>query len=168
MKGKVPRSLGDAYLEELVRVEQIFAQKAQSYKAMSKVVEQPPRVREESATPPRVDSDKAMSKVVEQTPRVREEAATPLRLDGDRIAEAPRCIKQECESDTPERNTRAQRRTLTQEVIYCFMNTTSTPATPKNLVSRKFPMKLLCKIAGAVLDRSTGELLDYWHLRINP
>ena len=29
-------------------------------------------------------------------------------------------------------------------------------------------MKLLCDIAGAVLDRSTGELLEYWHLRINP
>ena len=29
-------------------------------------------------------------------------------------------------------------------------------------------MKLLCKIAGAVLDISTGELLEYQHLIINP
>ena len=29
-------------------------------------------------------------------------------------------------------------------------------------------MKLLCKIAGAVLDASTGELLEYRNLRINP
>ena len=48
------------------------------------------------------------------------------------------------------------------------MNITSTPATPKNLASRKFPMKILCEIVGAVLDGSTGELLKYWHLRINP
>ena len=54
MKGNVPRSLRDTSLDELARVEQIFAQKSQRYKAMSKVVEQPPRVREEAATPPRV------------------------------------------------------------------------------------------------------------------
>ena len=53
---------------------------------MRKVVEQPPRVREESGTPTRVESDKAMSKVVEQPPRLREEAATPPRVDCDRIA----------------------------------------------------------------------------------
>ena len=46
LKGNVPGSLRDTSLEELARVEQIFAQKAQSHKSMSKVVEQPPRVRE--------------------------------------------------------------------------------------------------------------------------
>ena len=135
---------------------------------MIKVMEQPTRVREEDATPPRVERDKAMSKVVEQSPRVREEAATPPSVDGDIIAKVPRFSKQECEADTPARKTRSQRRTLAQEVIYSFMKITSTPATPKNLASRKFPMKLLCKIAGAVLDGSTGELHEYRHLRINP
>ena len=135
---------------------------------MRTVVEQPPRVREEAAPPPRVDSYKEIIKVVEQPPRVREEASTPPRVDCNRIEEVPRFRKQEYEADTPERSTRAQRRTQTQEVIYSFMNITSTPETPRNLASRKFPIKLLCKIAGAVLDRSTGELLDYWHLRINP
>ena len=56
LKGNVPRSLGDTSLDDLAKVEQIFAQRAQSYKAMSKVVEQPPRVRKESATPPRVET----------------------------------------------------------------------------------------------------------------
>ena len=135
---------------------------------MSKVVEQPSRVREEAATPPRVESYKAMSKVVEQPPRVREEAATPARVDCNRIAEVPRFIKQEYEADTPARNTRAQITTLNQELIYSCMNITSTPATPRNLASRKFLIKLLCKIAGAVLDGSIGELLEYRNLRINP
>ena len=84
---------------------------------MRKVVEQPQKVTEEAATPPRVESNKAMSKVVGQPPRVREEAATPPRVDCDRIAEVPRFSKQEYEADTPARNTRAQRITLTQEVI---------------------------------------------------
>ena len=51
-------------------------------------------MREEAATPPRLESNKAMSKVVEQPPRVREEAATPPRVDCDRIAEVPRFSKQ--------------------------------------------------------------------------
>ena len=55
-----------------------------------------------------------------------------------------------------------------QEVIYSCMDITSTPATPRQLASGKFPMKLLCEISGDVLDASTGELLDYRHLRINP
>ena len=132
------------------------------------MVEQPPRVREETATPPRVDTEKAMRKVVGQPSRMREKATTSPRVDGNRIAEAPRWIKQEFEADTPARNIMAQRRILTQEVIYSCMNITSTPATPKNLASRKFLMKLLCKIAGAVLDGSIGELLEYRNLRINP
>ena len=100
-----------------VREEAATPLRVESDKAMSKVVEQPPRVREESATPPRVESDKAMSKVVQPPPRVRKEATMPPRVDGDRIAEAPRCSKQECEAYTPARYTRDQRRTLTQELI---------------------------------------------------
>ena len=150
LKGNKPGALGDTYLYELARVEQIFAQKSQSYKAMSNVVEQTPRVREETATPPRVDINKAMSKVVEQPPRVREEAATPPRVDCDKIAEVPTFRKQEYEADMPARNTRSQRRTLTQEVIYSCMNITYTPVTPRNLASRKVPMKLLCEISGAL------------------
>ena len=56
MKGNVPGSLGDTSLDELAKVEQIFAQKSQRYKAMSKVVEQPPTVRKEAATPTRVET----------------------------------------------------------------------------------------------------------------
>eukprot|EP00956_Cyclotella_meneghiniana_P043249 scaffold260206_cov139-Cyclotella_meneghiniana.AAC.1 len=32
----------------------------------------------------------------------------------------------------------------------------------------KFPMQMLCEIAGAVLDAKTGELMEYRHLLKNP
>ena len=48
------------------------------------------------------------------------------------------------------------------------MELTDTPATPRKLASQKFPMKLLCEIAGAVLDGETGEMVEYCHLRISP
>ena len=41
------------------------------------------------------------------------------------------------------------------------MELTDTPATPRQLASRKFPMKLLCEIEGAVLDGEIGEMMEY-------
>ena len=60
--------------------------------------------------------------------------------------------------DTPAKNTRAKGRTLTQEVMLSCMELTDTPATPRQLTSRKLPMKILYEIAGAVLDGETGAM----------
>ena len=168
MKGNVPGSLGDISLDELAKVEQIFAKKAQSYKSMSKVVEQPPRVTEEATTPPRVETPTAPDMIRQAPIGVGPIQSHPNEDDDeDEIMERPRFSTQEDEAYMPARNTRAQRITPTQEVIYSCMKITSTPATPRNLASRKFLMKLLCEIAGAALDGSTGEILEYRHLRIN-
>ena len=40
--------------------------------------------------------------------------------------------------------------------------------TPKITASRKFPKKFFSKMADAVLDHDTGELLEYRHLIKNP
>ena len=48
------------------------------------------------------------------------------------------------------------------------MELTDTLPTPRKFALQKFPMKLLCEIAGAVLDDETGEMMDYRHLRISP
>ena len=48
------------------------------------------------------------------------------------------------------------------------MELTDTPATPRQLASRKFPMKLLCEITGAVLYGETEEMMVFCHLRISP
>ena len=135
-------------------------------------------MREEAATLPRVETPTEPD-MIRQSPRIpsnwppaencdsiaKVPELGPIQShpneddDDDEIMERPKCIKQEYEADTPARNTRAQRRTLTQEVIYSCMKIMSTPETPRNLASHKFPMKLLCEIAGAVLDGSTGKLL---------
>ena len=40
--------------------------------------------------------------------------------------------------------------------------TTAQP-TPRNLASRKFPMQMLCEMAGSIMDVN-GNLLEYRHL----
>ena len=49
-----------------------------------------------------------------------------------------------------------------------YIKMSDTKVTPRNLASQKFPMKLLCEIAGAILDGKTGKMLEYRHLRIIP
>ena len=43
-----------------------------------------------------------------------------------------------------------------------------TTINPRQAASRKYPMKLLCEMAGAVLDADTGDLLEYRHLIRRP
>ena len=154
---------------------------------MGKVVEQPPRLREESATPPRVDTPMSLDMIhqalripsdwppaedcnsIAEVPDLRPIQSHPNEDDNnDEIMERPIFSTQEDEVDTPARNTRTRRRTLTKEVIESCMDIMSTPATPRNLESRKLLIKLLCEIAGAVLDGSTGDIFKYRHLRKNP
>ena len=40
--------------------------------------------------------------------------------------------------------------------------------TPRAAASRKFPMQFLCDYANAVIDRETGEIMEYRHLLKNP
>ena len=69
LKGNVPGSLRDTSLDDLEKLEQIFAQKSQSYKAMRKVVEQPPRVRGGAATPTRLETP-TTPEMICQAPRI--------------------------------------------------------------------------------------------------
>ncbi|KAL7523277.1 hypothetical protein ACHAXR_000105 [Thalassiosira sp. AJA248-18] len=47
------------------------------------------------------------------------------------------------------------------------MEMSSANVTAQNLAARKFPMQLLCELAGAVMD-ANGELLQYRHLINRP
>ena len=78
------------------------------------------------------------------------------------------------EADTPAANTRSRvgsgQRSGTQEVLMTVMDISGVGymLTPKSTASRKFPKKFFSKMATAVLDGDTGELLEYRHLMKNP
>ena len=69
LKGNLPGSLGATSLDDLKQLEEIFAQKEKSYKALSQVEAQPPRVREEAATPPRVATPTTQPNMIRQVQR---------------------------------------------------------------------------------------------------
>ena len=63
----------------------------------------------------------------------------------------------------PVLNTRSQRTSLIimDEVMLscCQMARTSYQLDPQKAASRKYPLKLICELARAVLDEETGDLL---------
>ena len=66
------------------------------------------------------------------------------------------------QSETPVANTRFREisYTVTQEALLSAIAMSSMTVTPQILAARRFPMKLLCEMAGAVID-SSGEVLEY-------
>jgi hypothetical protein len=72
--------------------------------------------------------------------------------------------------DGPSCNTcsKAQIRTITQETILACINTycdiTGNVITPRSTARRQFPTDML----QAILDKSTSQLMEMWHLLMNP
>ena len=72
----------------------------------------------------------------------------------------------------PACNTRSQSTSLSimDEVMLscCQMSRTSYQIDLQKAANRKYPLKLFCELAGAVLDEETGDLLEYHHLVKHP
>jgi hypothetical protein len=63
---------------------------------------------------------------------------------------------------------RGEVRSLPNEAILSAIEISSIPLYTRKLANQKFPLAMLCEIAGAVLDPETGKLLEYRHLTKKP
>ena len=90
-----------------------------------------------------------------------------------RQSAAPFLISQDDDSnlshlaeDQPAYNLRSKRSTptITQEALSACIQMSQTHLDPQQTAARKYPLSLLCEMAGAVLDGTTGDLLEYRHL----
>jgi hypothetical protein len=59
--------------------------------------------------------------------------------------------------------TRSQNRSVTTEAILSAIKISAIPLKTQRLASRKFPLAMLCEIAGAVLDSKTGDGIQAPH-----
>lgn len=134
------------------------------------------------APAPRVETP--APRVEEQSPRVAATTAKQTAPPNNRRDEVPDLIPEydsESDSDSedeeqeeeqvPRYNTRAQadkRKQLcgsvTTEAILSAVEMTFEKLEPAKLAKRKYPLQLLCDIAGAVMDAETGEMMEYRHL----
>jgi len=86
---------------------------------------------------------------------------------------APSFIEQDDDSnsshpadDQPTSNTRFKRSTptITQEALLACTQMSQTYLDPQQTAARKYALSLLCEMTGAVLDGTTGDLLEHRHL----
>jgi len=61
----------------------------------------------------------------------------------------------------------ARGRTIPQEAMLSCIEMSDAKVNPRSLAQRKFPLKLLCEMAGAIMD-ANGEMLEYRHLIKRP
>ena len=73
-------------------------------------------------------------------------------------------------ADTPAFNTRSKQSTptITQAALLSCIQMNQIELDPQKTAARKYPLKALCEMAGAVLDGTTGKLLEYRHLIRRP
>jgi hypothetical protein len=67
-------------------------------------------------------------------------------------------------TSAPAFNTRSKQRSITQETILHNINFAANPFTPQKAAHRNYPFGVL----NAVLDKESGELMEYKHLVANP
>ena len=70
--------------------------------------------------------------------------------------------------NTRHRATRREVRSVTNEAILSAIEISAVPIRTQRLAQRQYPLQLLCELAGAVLDPTTGDLLEYRHLLAHP
>ena len=70
-------------------------------------------------------------------------------------------------TDTPASNTRS-RRSITDEIVLASVEMSTARISPRQAARRQYPVQILNEMANAVLDETTGDLLEYRHLIRHP
>ena len=174
IKGNYATVHNETEMEALNRLSQVFVD---ATKKMSGIeIEKPP-----AEQAPRVEE-------TEQTPRVEMTATTPRVQtttnkdlpnlipvdDSDEELSDDESVDDDFYEPTPKYNTRAQaakqktsHSNVTRDAILAAVEMSFERLNPAKLAQRRFPLKTLCEIAGAVMDDETGELLEYRQLMKN-
>ena len=121
---------------------------------------------ESATTTPPTGDDRAM---IWSTP-----TSTAAPEPGDNGASRPAFVSQDEDHDDepptagPVYNTRAQTHSITQDCMCAVLELSSATFTPRSTSARKYPLQFLCKFTGAVLNKETGDMMEYRHLMQNP
>jgi hypothetical protein len=140
-------------MNELDRLAKIFQEAAQK---ISETDARQPRVPTRRESPPRVSTNNDE----EQNQSDNATRVETLRVDGQMVME-----------DGPRYMTRNQKRIrgiIAMDVMLTVVQLTSPVLNPKRLASRKYPLKMLCEFANAVMDDETGDMLEYRQLIKRP
>jgi ribosomal protein S10 len=150
-------SLTTLDMNELDRLAKIFQEAAQKVSENDARQPRVPRQQEDVATP-RVTTTSARDQHQYNTaPRV-------ISQEEDTDDEVPRMTG---ETDGPRYMTRNQKQvsgSIATDVMLTVMQLSQPKLNAQKLVSRKYPLEMLCEFANAVMDDKTGDMLEYRQL----
>ena len=125
---------------------------------------QHPRVNQDTAPAPRVG-------IIDPPINAAPEAAHATTAKPSSLpAWFPNYITQDDDDTPPAQNTRSRAvtRSITDEAMLSCLEMSTHRLSAKATASRKYPLAVLCELAGSVLDATTGDLLEYRHLIRHP
>ena len=176
LKGYVPPPIAKSGIDQIKELTKIFDHtkeapadcKAAIQKDNKEKGTHSPRVKEEQNEPRRMSSSRAKmheeNKVSEpQLVVALQIVASPTEKMPIPHQQEPRYITQDKEDTAPAHNTRLRtferkttNRIITDEIILSCFEISNTKLSARQAASRSFPLVLLCKLAGAVPDSTTG------------
>ena len=122
---------------------------------------------EKNARLPGVDRQSRANRTA-ATPGVRNTRSQARNAPSPGVQAEARDQQDSVSNNTRNRATRRETRSITHEAALSAMEFSSVPIKARQLAKKKFPLALICEIAGAVLDPETGDLLEYRHLLSRP
>lgn len=192
LKGNLAAAHDETELEALERLAKIFEEATKRSSGVLEETGEVPRVErpetEQEGASPRVRTDTSAPTATATAPiaTAPKPPAQPNRPSGVPNLIEPDDSDSEDEedeasdgedsiTDTPRYNTRAQttkhkqfNSNVTRDAILSALEMSFETLCPAQLASRRFPLQVLCDIAGAVMDDETGEMLEYRHLLKRP
>ena len=185
LKGTLPPPLATSGIDQLRALTRIFNTTTEHAPGTNTESDAPPpRVEAEPATSPRVQiaptqhdpfaivEEPMVPELIVASP-TRKIVASPIGIS----TSLPTCIpnyvsqSQADPDDAPAHRTRSRSQVVNvmeEALLSCVNLSPHSTITPKNAASRKYPLQLLCELAGTVLDAETGDLLEYRHLIQHP
>jgi hypothetical protein len=185
LKGKIPPPLAKSGIDQLRALTGIFnATNEQNPESPPDSVAPPPRVEAQPATSPRVQiaqtqndpfaiiEEPTIPELIVASP-TRKIVASPIGTSTSLPACIPNYVSQSQSDpdDAPAHRTRSRSQVVNvmeEALLSCVQLSPHSIITPRTAARRKYPLQLLCELAGAVLDAETGDLLEYRHLIRHP
>ena len=192
IKGNFASTFDETQLQAMERLAKIFEQVT---KNASGLIEEPaasPRV-ENNASSPRVQDEPEVIITPQNTSPTDAPSQNPSHTPNPsntpctNPSTQPNIIPNYESDDEPDWNTNANAEpeptpryktrshtkkhlvgSVTTELILSALEVSNQRLNPARIATRKYPLQVLCEIAGAVLDEETGDLLEYRQLLKHP
>ena len=154
-------------LEQLASIVKEATEKPNTEQELNKPCVQAPRV-EQNDSAPRVEQIRQTQKVSTKSHGGEYDFQVEDPQEGLIVASPQERVDGTSKGPTTRSRAQMVRWTITQELLLAACEIANYNIEPRKVASQRYPLRLLCELAGAVMDKESGELFKYLHLMSRP